>query len=402
MQLRDYELYLKRHGRNLAEVKKNQSDVIINKTFTRDPNYKRVYILTPEGWKYEDAKYQTHSTPSIIKDAVDYYLQFRPKVHYPVGTYVIIPDDTDFDINLTKEQMDNPFSQPVPQRTQWWFIVGRDDARSYVRYSILKCNYEFKWLWKGNIMRCYGAVRGANSYTSGKWVSEISAALDNVINAWMPDVMYTYGGEAMRELGLDNNQTITYDMRFMITYSDYEPKCYQVTKANDVVPRGLIKFTLKQDDFNINRDNPQLGICDYYSEEGNILANIEPSDNPEDITSMVSSIMRKDLDANGELIDSSSGSYLDKGVNSYFEVHFTNEGSDTVVDPEWHITLINDSNYTEDEVKYYVDLLAVTEFDDSIVSIKPRKAGSLSGKKYKLSVSDKNGNYYSSIDLEVR
>lgn len=166
MKLEDYKKYLQRHGRNLAEVKKNQSDVIIDRTFTRDPNYKRVYILTRDGWKFEDVKYQVHTTPSILKDAVDFWIQFRPKTHYPIGSYVIIPDDTDFDINLTEEQLLDPWSQPVEDRTQWWFIVGRDDARSYVRYNILKCNYEFRWIWKGQIMRCFGATRNANSYTS--------------------------------------------------------------------------------------------------------------------------------------------------------------------------------------------------------------------------------------------
>ena len=174
MDLSSYKEYLQRHGRNLAEVKKNQSDVIVDYTFKRDPNYKRVYILTRDGWKWEDAKYQIHAAPSIVKDAVDYYLQFRPKIHYPIGSYVIIPDDTEFDINLTDEQILDPWSQPVKDRTQWWFIVGRDEARSYVRYSVLKCNFEFKWIWKGQIMRCFGANRSANSYTSGRWVDKFN------------------------------------------------------------------------------------------------------------------------------------------------------------------------------------------------------------------------------------
>ena len=96
---------LSRQGRNLAQVRKNRSDDIINQTFTSDPTYKRVYILTKDGWKFEDAKYQFHSAQSISKDDVDYYLQFRPKVHYPIGSYVIVPDDTDFDINLSDEEL---------------------------------------------------------------------------------------------------------------------------------------------------------------------------------------------------------------------------------------------------------------------------------------------------------
>lgn len=402
MQLEDYKKYLQRHGRNLAEVKKNQSDVIIDRTFTRDPNYKRVYILTRDGWKFEDVKYQIHTTPSILKDAVDYYVQFRPKTHYPIGSYIIIPNDVDFDINLTEEQLADPWSQPVDDRTQWWFIVGRDDARSYVRYNILKCNYEFKWIWKGQVMRSFGAVRNANSYTSGRWTDEISSSLDNITNAWLPDVIYTYGRDNFKQLGLDNNQTITYDQRFMITNSDYDPKCYQVTKVQEMVPQGVIKITVKQDDFNENRDNPQLRICDYYTDEGNILVNINPTQKPRDIAKYTSSISRQEKNENGELVEMvEQSNLLDKGTASYFAVTFMKGNKPDRVDPEWKVTMIDDQDYTQDEIKYYTNLLSVTEFDDSVVAVKPGKAGSLSGKKFRLSVCDKDGNYYSSIDLEV-
>lgn len=166
MDRESYLNYLRKHGRNLAEVKRNQSDAIIDRTFKRDPNYKRVYILTREGWKFEDAKYQVHTTPSILKDAVDMFLQFPSKHHYLIGSYVIVPDDTDFSINLTESQLKDPWSQPVEDRTQWWVIVGRNDANGFVRYNILKCNYELKWLWKGQIMKCFCSVRDSRSYTS--------------------------------------------------------------------------------------------------------------------------------------------------------------------------------------------------------------------------------------------
>ena len=131
-----YKNYLSSYGSNLAQVKKNQSDAIMNNSFTADAQYKRVYILTKDGWKWEDAKYQRHAKLSILKDAVDYYLQFRPKVHYPIGSYVFVPDDTDFDINISGHELDNPLSLPDERITQLWFIVGRDDANAFVRYNI--------------------------------------------------------------------------------------------------------------------------------------------------------------------------------------------------------------------------------------------------------------------------
>ena len=166
MNISSYKNYLSSRGNNLAQVKRNQSDVILNNTFTLDPTYKKVYILTKDGWKWEDAKYQFHTAPSISKDAVDYYLQFRPKVHYPVGSYVIVPDDTSSDINLTSGEIESPFTQPIENRSQWWLIVGRDEANAYVRYMILKCDWDFRWIYKGKLMSCWACSKSANSYTS--------------------------------------------------------------------------------------------------------------------------------------------------------------------------------------------------------------------------------------------
>lgn len=188
----------------------------------------------------------------------------------------------------------------------------------------------------------------------------------------------------------------------MITNSDYDPKCYQVTKVMEMVPQGIIKITVKQDDFNEKRDNPMLRICDYYTDEGNIQVNISPSDNPQDIAEFISTIIRKEKNDSGELIDMAEPSvYLNKGVASYFAASFIKGDEPDMVDPEWEITLIDDQDYAQDEIKYYTNLMFLTEFDESVVAVKPGKAGSLSGKKFRLSVSDKNGNYYSSIDLEV-
>lgn len=180
IKLNDYKQKLSSHGTSQGEIRKKQSDFLMDSTFTRDVAYKKVYILTKDGWKYEDAKYQTHSTPSIAKDAVDYYLQFRPSVHFPIGSYVIVPDDTSADINLTESELENPFAQPVEKRSQWWMIVGRDNANAFVRYNILQCNWNFQWVYDGDVKSCFGCVRNANSYTSWKVIPSRLAAFGNV------------------------------------------------------------------------------------------------------------------------------------------------------------------------------------------------------------------------------
>lgn len=166
-----YESMLSNKGANLSQVRQNQSRLVMNATFTGDVGYKKVYILSKEfGWIYEDAKYSKHATPSILKDAVDYYLQFRPRVHYPVGTYVFIPNDEDYDIGFSEKSPIDPFKDKNFTVDKLWMIVGRNDANEFVRYNIIKCNWNFKWVDRIHseniIMNVWGSCRNANSYTS--------------------------------------------------------------------------------------------------------------------------------------------------------------------------------------------------------------------------------------------
>lgn len=396
MNINEYKTLLSSQGSNLGQIRKNKSDFLMNQTFTGDPEYKKVYILTKNGWKYEDAKYQVHTTPSILKDAVDYYLQFRPKVHYPIGTYVIVPDDTCSEINLLPGELQNPFLQPVSHRTQWWIIVGRTDANAFVRYNILKCNWEFKWVYDGKVKRCYGCIRNANSYTSGKWTDEYSSSLDNQTAAWIPDTYYTYG-DNLESFSLDDTRTIMHEQRFLLSNNIIDPKVYQVTKVVDLTPQGIIKLSIKQDEFNSKRDNLELGICDYYANNGEVRVDI-----PEDIISdetHVSKIIKMEINSDGELdVSMDESNLLELGKSYYYNVEFSSPG----IEPQWKISLsINNNEYSDEEKNYYERLIKINQFDNFTISIKPGKANSLKGKKFILSVSDYNGDYYSSIDLEV-
>jgi len=392
MNMTSYKNYLLSRGNTLGQVKRTQSDVIMNNTFTLDPTYKKVYILTKEGWKWEDAKYQFHSAPSISKDAVDYYLQFRPKVHYPVGSYVIVPDDTDFDINLSEEEKANPFTQPIENRTQWWIIVGRDEANAYVRYMILKCDWDFKWIYKGKLMSCWACSKSAQSYTSGIWRDELSQSGDNLTSSWLPDTFHVYG-DKLEELGMCDTRTIMHLQRFFFSNNDIDPKIYQVTKITDLNSQGIIKLSIKQDELNEKRDNTELHICDYYTDEGDITIS-EPINETPDITK-TSEIKWMIVNENGEL-EQGIETTLQIGQTYYYEVEFSDSG----IYPQWRITPA-DGTLTDEEKEYYIGLMKLTKFDSSTLAVKPAKASSLKGKKFVLSVSNSAGEYHSSIELEV-
>lgn len=282
----------------------------------------------------------------------------------------------------------------VESRTQWWIIVGRDEANAYVRYMILKCDWDFKWVYKGKLMSCWGCSKNANSYTSGKWVDNISASLDDLTQSWIPDVYHVYG-EKLTELGMHDTRTIMYGQRFFMSNNDLDPKIYEVTKIKDINPQGIIKLSIKQDELNEKRDNIELRVCDYYTDEGDLLVDIPTAEIP-DIkkTSEINWFM---IDENGELTDGPV-SKLDLGMTYYFGVTFSSDN----IDPQWKIEIIDDYNeFTDEDKEYYIGLMKLTKFDNTALALKPAKASSLKGKRFILSVTDRNGEYYSSVELEV-
>ena len=188
--LKDYKQMLSHDGGHLGEVRKNQADMIMNATFTGDISYRRVYILSKEeGWHFEDARFSKHASSSIQKDQVDSYLQFRPKVHYPIGTYVFIPDATNYNLTISpievKEEEVNQVCPTVEEEWDYdiygteplwdgaknlWLIVGRTDDKQFVRYLVLQCDWKFRWVTgygdRKQLQSCWGCHKSANSYTS--------------------------------------------------------------------------------------------------------------------------------------------------------------------------------------------------------------------------------------------
>jgi len=378
---------------------KAQSDLIMDATFTRDPNYKRVYILTKDGWKWEDAKYQTHSAQSISKDPVDYYLQFRPKVHYPIGSYIIVPDDTSPDINLSEDELINPFTQPTKNRTQWWIIVGRDEANAFVRYMILKCDWELRWVYGGKLQTCWACSKLASSYTSGVWVSDLSASLDDLTSIWLPDVRYTYA-DKVESLGMCDTRTIMHGQRFFMSNNTLDPKIYEVTKIKDINPQGIIKLSIKQDELNEKRDNIELRVCDYYTDEGDIQIDkpiVETPDNTK-----VSTITRMFKNDDGSFEEDFTQDKLQIGKAYFFVADFY-DGEDIVeIDAQWRIELVNKDDFNEEEISRLTTLMKITKIDSSTIAIQPAKSSALKGLEFNLAVTDIDGEYESDpMVLEV-
>lgn len=148
-----YDKFRARHQRSgeiMSQALRDQSDMIKNATFDRDPAYRKVYV----NGQLVDAKYLVHSYKSVTtNDMPDFYLEFRPGIYYQPGTYVDVPN------------RDNKYER--------WLIVSVDDRPQFPLHYILKCNWTLKWVCNGKIYSQLVVLRSRSSYSSGIWRDEI-------------------------------------------------------------------------------------------------------------------------------------------------------------------------------------------------------------------------------------
>ena len=235
-------------------------------------------------------------------------------------------------------------------------------------------------------------------YTSGVWDSDYSLQLDNITNAWLPDTYLLYG-DKLSEFNLCDTRYLRHEHRFMLTHNQLDPKVYAVTKVQDLVPQGVIKLTLKQDELDETRDNVDLMLCDYYNGSGEIITKQESHADDTARSFLWSAI----VDENGVLQrNQEQDNILHIAVISYFNVEFFLKGKLQDLNTEWRINYNGSSELSEEEIKHLCDLMVMRQIDKSTISIKPAKTNKLIGEKFILSVQDSNGDYASSIELEVQ
>ena len=385
MEYSDYMRRLSNKGNHLGEVRKNQADMIMNASFTGDISYRKVYILDPvNGWHYEDARFFKHQTPQLARDAVDSWLQFRPKIHYPIGTYVFIPDDTSYEMDI---DLEHPLTGNI--KNLWW-IVNKTDYKQFVQYQVIRTNWNFKWII-GNgdqriIQNCIGSIRNANSYTSGIWRDYRVVGLDNLTRGWVPDTYNIYK-DKLEEFELCDTRLIRHQMRMMLTYNKINPKIYMVSKVDDTTPPGVVQISFKEDEFDAKRDNVELLVCNYYNDSGDVII-VKPK-TPEEYSTSVITYMSVNND--GELEQSTAPEFLSTGVMYYYSTDFS--------DAQWRIELQGD--HSEDDRLAIERLMVIRKVNDNTISLRPGKSNKLKGLQFKLKVCDINGDHESSIDLEV-
>lgn len=238
-----YKSRMAHRGANMSEMLRLQSNMVIEQTWERDPNFRRVYVVKVNRGLPEvtaeheliDVKFNVDTYQKVGSDEPAYHLQFRHGAEkrnpdIGVGSYVYMEDEDG--------------------EWKWWLILGEDERPQFRQYHIAECNYKLGWVLDNTIYYHLVVLRSGssgdvdeNSYTS---------TVDGTLSAWMP----TTSDSAM----------IGYNQRFLISDERRStPLAWEVSKIEDTQPFGIVKLKMKQTTFDEAHDNADLMLAGYYA-----------------------------------------------------------------------------------------------------------------------------------------
>ena len=359
------DLFLARMAANKFSVGRKvyeQSNLIMDRTFDRDPNYKigKLYDVNGKFLEDIDFKYQYVFSYSVNKDKVEFLAQFRPFYHPEVkylaedgverlGFYLDVPNDLDV---LEK-----------------WLIFGRNDTLSFTRYNMLKCNRTFRWIVDGKIQSALGVLRNRNNYNSGVWSDGFVTSVENQTAFFVPSN--------------DITKTIDYDTRFMISDNKIHPRVYEVSKIEDAFPPGVIRVILIQTHYDPAKDNAELGICNYYNDA---ITPINPVE---------------EYKLNATLTFNGTNPYLTKAGNGRKITAVITDSSGnpiTSITPEYSYKL----NGEDIEVAGLTNYEITVDIENPFIQTIKAKYDAPVGDILTVSIGSKIGPYYDDLELEVK
>ena len=234
------------HGSGQAQAYLRNADIAIDKTFTRDPAYREVYVTHAPSDMYDvkhDAKFMIDTRRSVAGDEEVYKLQLRPHVKIPVGSYVDIPDDSG--------------------ELQRWLVILNDHQPQFPVYYILKCNWILKWIYEGKVYKCECVQRTQSSYNSGLWTDYNFTSPENQTIMFVPTTQHT--------------QTLSYNQRVLINDSGRKiPIAWEVSKVLDTIPVGITRLTFKQVQTDMHTDCGKHCIANFCNNADCANCNIKP------------------------------------------------------------------------------------------------------------------------------
>lgn len=239
-----YKSRMAHRGRNMSEMLRMQSNMVIEQTWNNDPNARQVYVVkatrglpvVTDNHELIDVKFNVDTYQKVGADEPAYTLQFRHGAEkrnpdISVGSYVYMADED--------------------CEWKWWMILGLDERPAFRQYHIAECNWKFGWIIDGKIYYHLGIIRNGSSTREADEKSYTSSVNGNMI-CWMATNAET--------------QTIGHDQKFLISDDGrMPPLCYSVATISDSMPIGITKLVMSQSTFDQAHDSAELMLANYYS-----------------------------------------------------------------------------------------------------------------------------------------
>lgn len=194
-----HELYQRLHGQTLGRVRKQQSDMIMDATFTGDIQYQVGYFfdyyhtssenrLRLEGFNPEndpnatpiEIKLIAHTRKTYEKDEVTMHIQFRPEQECTVDYYADMFGNrygADFPVGLYVWLSDE---NGIYRR---WLVVATADRyeNQFPIWEVLRCNDIYRWVKNNKLYEFPGVSRSQNSYNSGLWLDKLMSHISVMV-----------------------------------------------------------------------------------------------------------------------------------------------------------------------------------------------------------------------------
>ena len=160
-----YKNRMAHRGRNMSEMLRMQSNMVIEQTWDRDPNYRQVFVVKVDSGLPEvtaeheliDVKFNVKTYANITSDEPSYLLQFRHGAEkqnsdIAIGSYVYMEDED--------------------HNWKWWLIVYEDELPQFKQFQILECNWNLGWVVDDKVYHCLVVQRIQQSYSYDLYICE--------------------------------------------------------------------------------------------------------------------------------------------------------------------------------------------------------------------------------------
>ena len=139
---------------------------------------------------------------------------------------------------------------------EYWLIVGRPGTNKvYEKVVTLLCQYKLKWQKDdGSVVERWANFTSASKYDKGEAGNYVLYLTTNNYTILMPQ---------------DKDSETIDGRRVFVDLSDEPRKVFRITRDDDVLLNypahgGIFTFIASKDEFDPHKDNPELGLCDYF------------------------------------------------------------------------------------------------------------------------------------------